>query len=59
MDRIDWARTLRTLLVAGALLIALLAAVLGLIGASGPADMWAVGADSTLPSRVPAALVRT
>jgi HAMP domain-containing protein len=41
MNRNSWARTLRMLLVAGVLVIALLAAMLGLIGATGPIDMWA------------------
>jgi hypothetical protein len=52
MNRINWARTLRTLLVAGVLVIALLAAVLGLIGATGgPAGMWAhdAGARNAAP----------
>ena len=52
MNRTNWAHTLRTLFVAGVLVIALLAAVLGLIGATGPAGMWAH--DTSERSAVPA-----
>jgi hypothetical protein len=38
---VAWVRTLRTIVVAGLLVIALLGAVLGLIGATGPNWMWA------------------
>jgi hypothetical protein len=38
---IAWVRTVRTIVVAGLLVIALLGAVLGLIGATGPTWMWA------------------
>ena len=38
---VAWVRTLRTIVVAGLLVIALLGAVLGLVGATEPTLMWA------------------
>ena len=46
-----WVRALRTIVVAGLLVIALLGAVLGLIGATGPTWMWA--SDASGRSAVP------
>jgi hypothetical protein len=51
MTTIDWVRTLRAIVVTVLLVAALLAAVLGLIGATGPASMWAhtTGERSAMP----------
>ncbi|HEY7551281.1 MAG TPA: hypothetical protein VH913_17415 [Hyphomicrobiaceae bacterium] len=52
MTTIDWVRTLRAIAVVALFVAALLAAVLGLIGATGPAGgMWAhtTGMHSAMP----------
>lgn len=59
MTTIDWVRTLRTILVAVLLFAALLAALLGMIGA-GPMGMRAhqTDVDDPAPPDAPAASVR-
>ena len=51
MITIDWVRTLRAIVVAALFVAALVAAVLGMIGATGSAGMWAheSGMRSALP----------
>jgi hypothetical protein len=52
--KLNWVRTLRTVVIAG-LVVALLGAVLGSIGAKGSAGNWACdhGARETLPKPTP------
>jgi hypothetical protein len=52
---IDWVRTLRTILVAAVLLIALIGAVLASIGIKGPAWLWACEPGTSHGSVRPAA----
>jgi hypothetical protein len=60
MTRLNWVRTLRTIVVAALLIAALLAALLGMIGAAGPNGMWAhdMSGRSAMPPPGPGALAR-
>jgi Na+/citrate or Na+/malate symporter len=50
--KVNYGRTLRTLALTGLLLIALLGAVLGSIGAKGPAWLWTCIPGAFLAARV-------